>query len=134
MLLLRPGEVLGEVGGSLSIDVWRAAVLCCLFLCACAAREVQPVAMSQPGDDQLSCADLDQQLSANEQSEAVLIGQDRKVAQGNVAKTIGGAIPVAGIAIVASTDLSNSEQVRARALADRNQELSYLSSKKGCTK
>lgn len=92
------------------------------------------MAMSQSGDDQLSCADIDQQIKANEQAEAVLIGQDKKVEQTNVAKNVGAVIPYVGIALVASTDLSNSEQVRARALADRNQELSYLSSKKGCTK
>ena len=118
----------------MSIDLSRAAVLCCLFVCACAAREVTPVAMSQAGDDQLGCAEIDQQIKANAETETGLIGQDKKVEQANVAKNVGAMIPYVGIALVASTDLSNSEQVRARALADRNQELSYLSSKKGCTK
>jgi hypothetical protein len=36
------------------------------------------------------------------------------------------------LALVASTDLSNEEQVKARALADRIERLQYLAKQKGC--
>jgi hypothetical protein len=103
-----------------------------LPLAACAAKTVTPVAMSQPDDEQLSCAQLQQQLADNGQTETKLNGEDKKVAQANIAKNVLAATPYVGILFAASTDLSNSEQVRARALADRNQELQFLLKKKGC--
>ena len=39
----------------------------------------------------------------------------------------------AGILVAATTDLSNQDQVKARALADRNERLAYLAKQKGCT-
>lgn len=113
----------------------RLVLFCCVpALSACATREVAPVAMSQPGDAELGCADIEQQLKANHQAETELAGEDKQVAQTNVAKGVGSVVPGVGILLAASTDLSNSEQVRARALADRNQELEFLSTKRGCTK
>jgi hypothetical protein len=107
---------------------------CALCLGACAAREVTPVAMSQPGDDALSCDALAQQIAANETARAVYIRKDKDVENGNIAKGVGSAAPFVGPLIAGSTDLSNEEQVKARALADRNQQLTYLSKQKGCTK
>ena len=109
-------------------------VVCALCVSGCAAREVTPTAMSQPGDDALSCDALQQQIAANEKAEAQYRREDKQVENGNVAKGVGSAIPFAGPLIAGSTDLSNEEQVKARALADRNQQLTYLSKQKGCTK
>ena len=90
--------------------------------------------MSQPGDDMLTCEALNSQIEANSASEAAFRKQDKDVENGNIAKGIGGATPFVGPIIAASTDLSNEEQVKARSLADRNDQLKYLSKQKGCTK
>ena len=107
---------------------------CALVLCGCAAREVTSVAMSQPGDDSLNCDALNTQIAANNAAEANYRKQDRQVENGNIAKGVGSAAPFVGPIIAASTDLSNEEQVKARSLADRNEQLKYLARQKGCVK
>jgi hypothetical protein len=89
--------------------------------------------MSQSGDETLSCPQLQQQIANNQTEEARFLAKDKEVERGNVVKGVGAAIPYVGIAIAAQTDLSNEEQVRARALADRNQWLKLLAKRKGCT-
>ena len=116
-------------------SLWTIAGACAasLALCGCAAREVTPVAMSQSGDEGLNCNELAKQLAANESDIKVFIAKDKRVADNNVAKNVAGAvIPGVGILLIASTDLSNSEQIQARALIDRNQQLHYLEKQKGC--
>ena len=49
---------------------------------------------------------------------------------GNVAKGLGSAIPYLGLLIAGSTDLSNEEQIEARALIDRDERLQYLSQRR----
>lgn len=105
-----------------------------LSLAGCAAREVTPVAMSQPGDDALTCDALNAQIAANSASQAAYEKKDKQVENANVAKGVGGAAPFVGPIIAASTDLSNEEQVKARALADRDEQLKYLAKRKGCMK
>jgi hypothetical protein len=112
-------------------SILLAVALC---LCACAARPVSSIAMSQPGDDALSCDALAQQIADNKTAEAIYIRKDKDVENGNIAKGVGSAVPFAGPLIAGSTDLSNEEQVKARSLADRNQQLAYLAKQKGCTK
>src|SRR5258706_4309323 len=103
-------------------------------LSACAAREVTPVAMSQAGDENLNCADLSHQLSANQSDIQTFVRKDKRVMDDNVAKNVAGAaIPWVGLLLIASTDLSNVEQIRARALIDRNQQLNFLAKQKGCS-
>lgn len=101
-------------------------------LAGCAPRPVTPVAMSQPGDDALSCAEIAAQTATNRDRAAGLLGLDRQVAQGNVVRGVAMAIPFGGLAAGASMDLSNAEQVQARALLDRNQRLDMLARDKGC--
>jgi hypothetical protein len=108
-----------------------AALVVCL--CACAAREFSSEAMVQPGDNALTCPEIKQQIAVNEAAGAQFRKEDKAVSQGNIAKGVAGAIPVAGILIVGSTDLSNEEQVKARALADRNERLDYLAKQKNCS-
>jgi hypothetical protein len=108
-------------------------IACAISLSGCAAREFTPVAMSQPGDSELTCPQIKQQIADNSAAEAKFQVADKQVEQGNVAKGIGSAIPVAGILIAGSTDLSNEEQVKARALADRNEQLQNLAKQKGCS-
>jgi hypothetical protein len=105
-----------------------------LFLGACAARDYTPVAISQPHDDDLSCEQISQEIAGNTVAEAAFVQKDRRTENGNVAKTIGTAIPYVGILVGATTDLSNEAQVKARALADRNEHLEYLAKQRGCPK
>lgn len=101
-------------------------------LCGCAAKPVTPIAMSQPGDDALDCAAIAQQIATNRTKEEEFVRKDKKVEQQNVAKGVAGVIPGVGLLIESSTDLSNTEQVKARSLADRNERLAYLAKQKGC--
>lgn len=120
----------GNVGRLLSGGLLVAALVC---LCGCAAREVVPVAMAQPGDDALDCAALKRQIADNAAAEAVYVRKDKQVENANIAKGVGSAIPYVGLLIGASSDLSNEEQVKARALADRNERLAYLAKQKRCS-
>ena len=85
--------------------------------------------MTQAGDDQLSCAELHDQIAANQASASDLLHKDKEVENGNAAKIVAGAV-VAPLSL--SADFSNEEQVKARALIDRNEKLTYLLQKKGC--
>ncbi len=108
------------------------AVAIAWVLAGCAPRPVTPVAMVQPGDDAMGCAAIAAESEANRSRAAALLGQDAEVARGNVARGIATAIPFGGLAAAASMDLSNAEQVQARALLDRNQRLDLLARDKGC--
>jgi hypothetical protein len=88
--------------------------------------------MTRPDDEALTCAALQQQIADNNDAEAHFQQADKDVETTNVAKGIGGAIPFAGPLIVGSIDLSNEEQVKARALADRNEHLAYLAKQRKC--
>jgi hypothetical protein len=107
-------------------------VACVLGLCGCAARDVTSVSMSQTGDEQLSCDAIKQQIADNGTAEAKYRHDDKEVENGNIAKGVGSAAPFVGPLVAASTDLSNEEQVKARSLADRNEQLRYLAKRKGC--
>jgi hypothetical protein len=110
-----------------------ASAAIALWLCGCAAREVTPVRMQQPGDDDLTCTQIDQQIADNLKAAQDFMKKDKSVENANIAKNVGGAIPGLGLLLVASTDLSNEEQIEGRAILDRNEQLTYLAKKKGCT-
>ena len=110
------------------------AVICCALLWGCAAKTVTPVSMVQPGDDQLTCAELDKQIADNLKAAEDFMRKDKQTENANVAKNVGGVIPGLGLLLIASTDLSNEEQIKGRAILDRNERLTYLSKQKGCTK
>jgi hypothetical protein len=101
-------------------------------LCGCAAKNVIPVQMTQPGDETLDCAALGRQTADNEAAAAIFLRKDKQVEQANAAKGVGSAIPGLGLLLVLSTDLSNEEQIKARALIDRDERLRFLSKQKGC--
>jgi len=105
----------------------------CACLSGCAARTVIPVAMTQPGDEALDCTALTRELAANEAAAARFLHQDRKVEQANTARNVGSVIPGVGLLLVLSTDLSNEEQIKARALVDRDEQLRFLAKRKQCT-
>jgi len=111
-------------------SIWFAASVC---LWGCAARNVVPVQMAQPGDEGLDCSALAHELAANEESAARFLHQDKKVEQANTARNVGSVIPGLGLLLVLSTDLSNEEQIKARALVDRDERLRFLVKRKQCT-
>jgi hypothetical protein len=106
---------------------------CGVCLTGCAVRTVVPVQMAQPGDETLDCAALGRELAANEATAAILLHQDKKVEQLNTARNFGSVIPGLGLLLVMSTDLSNEEQIKARALVDRDERLRFLVKRKQCT-
>ncbi len=99
----------------------------------CAARNVTPVQMAQPGDEMLDCAALARQIAANEDAATRFLHRDKQVEQANTARNVGSVIPGVGLLLVLSTDLSNQEQILARALIDRDEQLRFLAKRKQCT-
>lgn len=89
--------------------------------------------MAQPGDEQLSCAELDHQIQINEAAAKDFIKKDKQVENGNTAKTVLSATPFIGILSAMAIDLSNVEQIKARAILDRNEQLTFLKKQKGCS-
>jgi hypothetical protein len=97
---------------------------------ACAVRQVTPVAISQSTDDQLTCAQLDQQMKSNQLAAVELLNKNKKVQEANTAKVVASVVFSAWISF--SIDLSHEEQIKMRALADRNEELQRLKRLKRC--
>jgi len=110
-----------------------ATLGCAALLHGCAAANVTPVRMSQPGDEILSCDALRTEIAKNTAAAEAFVKSDKRVEDGNVAKGVGSAIPYIGILLMASSDLSNKEQIQGRALVDRDERLTYLSNQKHCT-
>lgn len=98
----------------------------------CAVRPAVPVAMSQPGDDRLSCEEIARQIKLNDAEAQKYRAADRQVENANAAKVVASAVPLAGLAAAASVDLSNTEQIEARSISDRNERLGMLGRQKGC--
>lgn len=120
----------GVPGGRLLGRLLLVAAAICLS--GCAAKDVVPVRMTQPGDENLDCPALKQQIEANRVAAEDFVRKDKQVEDQNTAKVVGGAIPFIGILIASSTDLSNEEQIKGRALVDRDEELTFLARQKGC--
>jgi len=90
--------------------------------------------MEQQGDDALSCADIKQQMADNTAAEGKFAHDDHRVENGNAAKIVASsAVPIVGPLIAGSIDLSNEEQVKVRALSDRNEHLAFIAKQKGCS-
>lgn len=85
--------------------------------------------MAQPGDIDLSCDELETEMLRNAQEAAALAGTDDRIKQENDAKTVVGVIVAP---VLLTVDLSDAEQVRYRALWDRNENLGRLRREKEC--
>lgn len=120
------------MGLSIRLRARLLAVGVLLALGGCAAKTVVPVRMSQPGDESLLCSDIRRQIADNAAAAEVLIKQDARVQRTNTVKTIGSALPWVGLLALASNDLSNEEQIKARALIDREERLTQLAQHKNC--
>jgi hypothetical protein len=89
--------------------------------------------MAQPGDESLGCPELNRQITDNRAAAEKFLIKDKHVEDGNAAKGVASALPWVGLLAIASTDLSNEEQVKARALVDRDERLIFLAKKNGCS-
>jgi len=117
--------------GSFCAAVRLAAVITLAWpLLSCAARQVTPVAMTQPTDDRLTCSQIDQEMKSNQAAAAVLLQQNKEVDQANAAKVVASVVLSGWIAL--TIDLSNVEKIKMRALADRNEALALLKKAKRC--
>ena len=65
-----------------------------ICMVACAVRTVTPVAMSQPGDVDLSCSDLTSQVKSNQAKASELLRKHEGVDRANVGKTVVGTVLV----------------------------------------
>jgi recombinational DNA repair protein (RecF pathway) len=101
-----------------------------LPLASCAARQVTPVSMTQPTDDRLTCSEIDQGMKSNQAAAAELLQKNKEVDQANAAKVVASVLLSGWFAL--TVDLSNEEQIKMRALADRNEALALLKAKKKC--
>lgn len=96
----------------------------------CQTRHAQPVQVSQAGDAALDC-EMIRELQIRNRAEAARLAKlDEGVALGNaIAMTISQAWfwPA-----VLGVDLSDAEQIEARALKDRNRRLEEIAQREGC--
>jgi hypothetical protein len=71
-------------------------------------------------------------MMTNREAAEAFLRADKKVEAANAVKVVGGALPWVGILISASEDFSNEEQIKGRALVDRDEKLRFLSTKRQC--
>jgi hypothetical protein len=108
-----------------------AAIVMTLSLASCAARQVTPIEMTQPTDDRLTCPEIDQEMKSNQAAAAELLEKNKEVDQANAAKVVASVVLSGWFAL--TVDLSKEEQVKMRALADRNEALALLKAKRRCS-
>lgn len=107
------------------------AALVLLLLAGCqTTRQANPTPIAHPGDDQLSCSQIAAFQTENRRTAARLAKLDEGVAAGN-------AIAVAASRTwlwpaVFGVDLSDVEEIEARALRDRNRRLDEIARAKNC--
>jgi len=99
-------------------------------LASCAARQVNPVAMTQPTDDRMTCPQIDQEMKSNQATAAELLEKNKEVDQANAAKVVASVVLSGWFAL--TVDLSHEEQIKMRALADRNEALASLKANRRC--
>lgn len=106
-------------------------VLLSLLVCAgCAAtKTVNPIQMSQPGDRDLTCAQINDQIYTNQVAAVNFANQAAKVEGSNTAFEVG---TIFVIWAAMGVDLSKEDQIKMRSLQDRNQYLLYLKDERKC--
>lgn len=106
------------------------AILSLLAIAACQTRTATPVHLAQPGDEILSCDAIADERNANRASALKLAKLDEGVAVSNAfAMTLS---QVWFWPAIFGVDMSDVEEIEARALMQRNDRLSGLAQRKGC--
>ena len=104
-----------------------------LSLAACASEPPgSPVHMMQPGDEQLSCAEINTQIKANVTASVSLLELHKSIETGQIVGGFLNAGLIGALLAAKMSDWNNVQQVEARALIDRNERLTYLARSKGC--
>jgi hypothetical protein len=86
--------------------------------------------MTQPTDDRMTCPEIDREMKSNQAVGAELLQKNAEVDQANAAKVAASIVLSGWFAL--TVDLSHEEQIKMRALADRNEALAALKAKKRC--
>ena len=98
------------------------------LLAGCAAKETFPVALSQPDDDSLTCAQINEQAAYNTAAARDFLHSQHQTNVTNVVGTV-----VIGALGAGLADFSEGDRIRARSMIDRNEKLQYLAKKRGCS-
>lgn len=101
-----------------------------LALSACAGREANPVQLIQPGDAQLSCSQLRQEVEINAQEISRLVNDQKKVSDNNAAAVATGAILF--FPALFFMNLKGAAKEEASALLSRSEGLATRHNAKGC--
>jgi hypothetical protein len=92
-------------------------------------KSVAPIPISQQGDQNLTCAQIAQQIRENQIAAVSFATQAEQVEGRNVAFELG-TVFTAWAAL--GIDLSKEDQIKMRSLQDRDQYLAYLKTEKKC--
>lgn len=103
------------------------------LLLACAGcqttKSVEPVAMSQPGDQNLACSDIDREIDQNQRN-AVSYARKAKETSDQNEKVVVASFFTGWAQLY--LDLSSEEKIKMRSLQDRDQYLVFLKEQKKC--
>lgn len=101
-----------------------------LALCGgCTTKPIEPVSISQNGDENLTCEQISAQLEENRRSSVLFEERKKQTDRNNVAAGVAG-ILVGPYIASAAVDLSNADQVKIRSINDRIEALEFLGRKK----
>lgn len=107
----------------------KATMLACLILASCAGRSPNPVTIANPGDHEMSCAGIAQEMQANTRTIAALGGEKgSKVAQNVAAGVVGLFIWPVWFAM----DFQGAAEEEQQALSQRNAHLAGLARDRRC--
>lgn len=110
------------------VSVAASAIL--VQLGGCAGRTAAPIAITQVGDDVLSCNQLQAEIARNRAQAETLMAQNKKAGDANVAIGVVGAI-LFWPALFA-LDTGTAEKDEAKALGDRNTVLTAQLARRNC--
>lgn len=108
------------------------AVLCIaslMTLAGCGGRTANPIATKEPGDKNMSCEDIEAEMSDLERKARRLMGEQSAKTGKNAALGVGGLII---FPVWFFMDLSDAEQQEALAMQDRQAHLQRIFNKKDC--
>ncbi|MEL7254419.1 MAG: hypothetical protein AAFZ04_11240 [Pseudomonadota bacterium] len=111
----------------------NVTILACtaaMILSACAGRDPNPVQVLQPGDRNLSCADLRTEITTNTQTIGSLRAESGDKAAKNAVAGVAGAFLLVPWFFIDAKGAAGEE---ARALQNRNQSLINIYNQKNCT-
>lgn len=108
-----------------------AITIAALVLAGCAGREANPVQVIQPGDAQLSCKELRQEISISQQQMQRLLSDQKDVQGKNTAAAVAGAVVF--FPALFFLNLKGAAREEAKALQDRIKGLAERHNNRSCT-